>query len=335
MTKLALFRSFATLPIMSAAIVLTCLAETKAAPEEVSAADSRIQQQRDDAAGRLRVLVDGKEAFVYCYGPAVDMPYYYPVRSQGGKSMTVEHPNPYPHHRSVWFADKVRLAGQRDATFYAGLYTRKDKNDPNSPCVDRIRHVEFLEGRSSQNSAEINTAAVWEMDENRGVLDERRSMRVVALKDGHYLLDLTFTLTASYGDVTFTSDAVHYAWPYVRMNKQFSVEGGGTITNSEGGVNQKGTNGKEARWIDYSNTVDDETAGLAIFSHPDNPQPHQWLTRDYGTFGPRRPNATSGKPFTLAKGKSITQRVGIFVHQGDVKSGLVAKAFDAYIKGKF
>jgi hypothetical protein len=95
-----------------------------------------------------------------------------------------------------------------------------------------------------------------------------------------------------------------------------------------GAINQEQTNGQPANWIDYSNTVNGNTEGLAVFSHPQNPAPHKWLTRDYGTFGPRRPDDRSGVPFTLRRNESITQRVGILVHRGDVESGQVAERFE-------
>ena len=180
----------------------------------------------------------------------------------------------------------------------------------------------------------IRSKLLWEMDGDKPVLDESRELRVVALGNGEYFLDVTFTVTASYGDVAFTSDWVHYAWPYIRMCTAFSGDQGGTITNSEGGVGQDETNGKEAVWIDYSNTVEDVTEGLAIFSHPDNDQPHKWLTREYGCFGPRRIDARSGKPYTLKKGESISRRVGVLVHCGDVKAGQVAERYEAYVKGE-
>lgn len=110
--------------------------------------------------------------------------------------------------------------------------------------------------------------------------------------------------------------------------------GGGTITSSEGGINQAGTHGRVARWVDYSNTVGGRTEGLAILSHPDNGHPHKWLTRDYGCFGPRRPDARSGKRFTLEKGKSTRQRVGVLVHRGDVTAGKVADRYERYTKGE-
>jgi len=312
-------------------MVLLVVASALAAPPAV---DSRIEFRRDDAKGQMQILVDGSEALVYQYGDQVDLAHFYPVRSPGGKSMTVQHPNPYPHHRSFWFADKVRLGDGRPVEFYGALYTGASRRDPKPPFRDHIRHVEFIEGDKTKDEAKLTMKLVWEMDENKPVLDERRDMRVVALGDGQYFLDITFSLTAAHGDVTFVSDAVHYAWPYIRMNPTFSVKGGGTITSSEGGVNQKETHNQTARWIDYTNTVDDETAGLTVFSHTDNPQPHRWLTRDYGTFGTRRVDERSGKPFTVKKGESISQRVGILIHRGDVKKAQVVERYEQYIDGK-
>ena len=306
---------------------------SRAMADDTADGSPKVQLKTKDATGELRVMIDGKEAIVYQCGPKNDMVHYYPVRSPSGKSMTVQKTDPYPHHRSFWFADKVNLAGHRSVSFYSALYSKTDKDDPDAPFNDRIRHLEFVKEETDQCKATVDDRLVWEMDLGKTpVLDELRQMRVVALGDGQYFLDLTFTLTASYGDVTFSSDWVHYAWPFIRMNKQFNVQdGGGTITSSEGGVNQKETNGKPAKWMDYSCEVEGQTEGLAVFSHPDNGYPHNWLTRDYGTFGPRRIDEKSGKPFTLKKGETLQQRVGILVHRGDAKTGKVAERYQKYV----
>jgi hypothetical protein len=254
--------------------------------------------------------------------------------------MLVQHPKPpqnYPHHRSFWFGDKVQLAGKRAVSFYSPLYSRTKGTEETEDTIyyynDQVRHVRFLACESSGNIATIRTQLLWEMDTSTPVLDEIRDMRLLALGGGEYFMDVIFTVKASYGDVAFVSDAVHYAWPYIRMNRTFSVEGGGTITNSAGQINQKGTNMKEAVWVDYSSTVKGTTEGLAVFSHPDNPQPHKWLTRDYGCFGPRRIDARSGRRFTLKQGESLKRRIGVLVHSGGVKTGRVAERYQAYVQG--
>ena len=297
---------------------------------------SRIELRRDEQAGTMSCLIDGKEAFVYHYGKDVDLPHYL-LRSPSGKMMTLQQakaPHKYPHHRAVWFADTVQLAGKRKVSFYNAFYSGGTKKNPKPPFRDRIRHVGFAKDRLERDSATVGIKLLWEMDHKTPVLDETRAMRIDALAGGEYLLDITFTVTAAHGDVAFVSDAVHYAWPYVRMTPQFSVDSGGTITNSTGGVNQAGTHDKVATWMDYTNTIGGTTEGLAVFSHADNAHPHKWLTRDYGTFGPRRIAAKSGKKFVLKKGKSMQRRVGILVHNGDVKGGKVARRYEQYTSGK-
>jgi hypothetical protein len=68
-----------------------------------------IEFQPDEARGQMQIQIGGKEALVYCYGTNVDLPHFYPVRSPSGKSMTVLQTEPFPHHRSFWFADTVQL----------------------------------------------------------------------------------------------------------------------------------------------------------------------------------------------------------------------------------
>ena len=69
------------------------------------------------------------------------------------------------------------------------------------------------------------------------------------MANGEYFLDLEFTLVANYGAVTFQSDAVHYAWPFIRLNQDFNASAGGALVNSEGGRGEADTNMKIARWV--------------------------------------------------------------------------------------
>ncbi len=294
-----------------------------------------VELRRDDTAGRLQAMIDGREAFVYQYAETLDLPHYWPVNSPLGKNMLVQQTEPYPHHRSFWFADTVRLDGGREVSTYNALYTGKE-TEPKTygpPFRDHIRHIAFTGMESGEGRAVIDAQLLWEMDGRQAMLEERRHVVVQALGEGEYLLDITFTLFATGGDVEFVSDDVHYAWPYLRLQTRWSGEKGGTITASSGATGQEATNLKAALWIDYSNTVEGETAGVAVFQWPDG-QEHRWLTREYGCFGPRRPDDRSGKPFTLKKGESIAQRVGVLVHGGDVKTGRIAERYQQYVEGK-
>jgi hypothetical protein len=297
---------------------------------------SEIELRRDDESGCLHVLIDGREILVYQYIHWLDLPHYFPLNSPSGKNMLVQQTEPYPHHRASWFADTVRLNGEREVSTYNALYSGQKigQNTYGPPFRDHIRHIDFDQCEAEGSRAVIETNLLWEMDGSRPVLEEQRHLVIHALGKGEYLLDITFVLTAVFGDVEFVSDDVHYAWPYIRLHPIFSGENGGTIAADNGATGQEATNMKIALWIDYSNTVEGIEEGVALFQWPDD-QEHRWLTREYGCFGPRRPDNKSGKPFTLKKGESIRQRVGILVHRGNVKSGRVDKRYHQYIKGEW
>ena len=293
-----------------------------------------ITLQNDEAAGVLKVSIEGREALVYQYAAAHDLPHYWPLYSPSGENMLVQQTEPYPHHRSFWFADTVRLRGGRDVSTYNALYSgiQTGENTYSAPFKDRIRHLSFRRMETRAGRAVVHSESVWEMDEGQPLLTEDRHLVVFALGGREYLLDVTFRLTAEHGDIEFVSDDVHYAWPYLRVQTRYSGENGGTITSDSGAVGQEDTNMREALWIDYSNTVEGRTEGVAVFQWPDG-ETHRWLTREYGCFGPRRPDEQSGKPFTLKKGESLMQRVGVLVHKGDVRSGRVKERYEAYAAG--
>ncbi|MBM4037855.1 MAG: hypothetical protein FJ290_05010 [Planctomycetes bacterium] len=297
----------------------------------VLASAAQVELKRDDAKHQLAVLADGKVALVYNFEPESFLPYFYPLNSPSGKELTVKLvAKEFPHHRTFWFADTVQLEGEKGAaSFYNAYYSFKDGKGP------RIRHAKSTAEKAEGNAATLGMELLWELAADKPVLREVRDARFLALENGEWFLDIRFTVTAEWGDVHFRSDAAHYAWPYIRIHPQFSVrDGGGVLVNSEGGLKQAGTHGKVATWCDYTNTIEGKTEGLAFFSHAENEHPHTWLTRDYGTFGPRRADPKNGKPFTLKKGESLTMRVGVLVHNGDAKEGKVAERYEDYVKGK-
>jgi hypothetical protein len=297
---------------------------------------SNIELCRDDKAGQLHVIIEGREAFIYQYVRWLDLPHFWPMNSPSGKNMLVQQTEPYAHHRSFWFADTVRMNGKREVSTYNALYSGQKigQNVYGPPFRDHIRHIEFTRLEAQVNRAVIDGKLIWEMDGDQPVLEEERHLVIHALGKSEYLLDIIFKLTAAYGNMEFVSDDVHYAWPYLRMHPRFSGENGGTITADNGSKGQEATNMKVAQWIDYSNTIEGVTEGVTVFQWPDG-QEHRWLTREYGCFGPRRPDSLSGKSFILKKGESITQRAGILVHRGNVNSGRVSERYRQYIEGRW
>jgi len=305
----------------------------------VYAQPGEVTVDRQPEKGKLAFKINGDTALAYQYADEWAIPHLYPVRSPSGKLLTSQVPDPFPHHHSLYIADELKFEDHGAVDFYHDWQNEADSDEAPRPYKHFIDHESFAKlpaEKQADQPARTRSAVAeltWKINFDTPVLDDRRTMRVTALGEGEYLIDLKWTLTAAYGDVRVTSDWVHYGWPFVRMHPQFSGKQGGTITASDGDTGQKATNKQYAKWIDYSNTVDGKTEGLAIFIKPTGHK-HKWLTRAYGTFGPRRRDELSGTNFVLEEGDSISGHVGILIHNGDVKAGDVAERYQQYVKGK-
>ena len=286
----------------------------------------------DPDAGILRVEIDRAEAFSYRCDDQYALPHVWPLRSPGGQSMLVQHPDPYPHHRSLWIADRVQVGDGPDVDFYHCWKNYRDPEHPEQGFKSFIRHTGFEKAETAGTEAEFIATLEWVIEDDTIALRERRAFRVAALGDGEYLLDLAWTLTAADGDVKFHSDWVHYAWPYVRMDPAWSGEQGGMIEDDQGRRGQEATDGQYAEWIDYSGEVEGERAGVAVMLLP-SAEPRKWLTREYGTFGPRRIDSLSGTGFTLKQGELLEGRAAILVHRGDAAGGRVAERYHWWVEG--
>ena len=225
---------------------------------------------RDDEAGSLRFEVDGREVFTYQYGDEWAIPHIWPLRSPSGRSLLVQKTEPFPHHRSLWIVDRVQLEDGPVTDFYHEWSNLRDKEQPGLGHHSFIRHTGISDVRSGDGSAGATAELSW-IVQGEPVLDQSMHFELEDLGAGEYTLDLSWELRASYGEVEFLSDWVHYAWPYLRMDPAFSGESGGTLSDDQGREGQESTNGKYARWVDYSNDVDGIAEGLAVRLPHDRP----------------------------------------------------------------
>jgi methane monooxygenase PmoA-like len=118
----------------------------------------------------------------------------------------------------------------------------------------------------------------------------------------------------------------------VRMAKTIGVhDGGGTIRNSAGGVDEKGVHEKPARWCDYSGPITREAReGITLLDHPSNSNhPTVFHVRDDGWMGAA---FTFAAPYTLRPGTPLTLRYGLWVHAGVPAPEQIDRQFEAFAK---
>src|ERR1019366_2983809 len=113
----------------------------------------------------------------------------------------------------------------------------------------------------------------------------------------------------------------------------------GKMVNAQNKQGEKNVWGKRSEWVDYSGQIAGAPVGVAVFDHPSNPrQPTYWHARAYGLlaaniFGLHDFERDAGRDGSLSirPGQPLRFRYRVLIHPGDVNSGGVRDAYDAWI----
>jgi len=284
----------------------------------------------DDVDKKLRVEINGKLFTEYNFQD-VPRPFFYPVIGPTGvpisrhwpmKDINPDEARDHPHHKSLWFTH-----GEVNGQDFWGEGSRSGK----------IVHDKFLDVSSGAKVGVIKSANKWVAKSGEVVCTDTRTHRFYCRDDGQ-IMDFEITVHASEGKVVLGdtkegSMAIRLT-PTMRLKGKV---GKGHIVNSEGDADGS-TWGKRAKWCDYYGPVGGETAGVAIFDHPDNPKhPTWWHVRDYGLFAanPFGQHDFEKKPagigdITIPAGEGLTFKYRFYFHKGDDKQGRVAEQYREY-----
>jgi hypothetical protein len=258
---------------------------------------------------------DGQELARFSYAKDQRRPFIYPVNGPSGRSLTrmghPRDPESHSHHNSVWFShEKVG-----DVNFWGD----------NGGTIEHQRVLRFEDG---DELAYVETENAWMNKEGKRVLSDRRRVAVRTVGNREFLLLLDLELRAPDADVPLGQSA--FGLLGVRMAKTIGVhDGGGTIRNSEGGVDEAGCFRKPARWMDYSGPITANVSeGIALFDHPQNPNhPVPFHCRNDGWMGAA---LTFPGALTVAKGTPMRLRYALYVHAGQPEPGVIEEQWKAF-----
>ena len=245
---------------------------------------------------------DKKELTRLHFAPNQQRPFLYPINGPSGFTLTrMGHPHDpitHSHHNSVW----ISHAAINGLSFWA---------DSSGAHIVHQRVEKLSDGDAS---ASVETSALWRTKDGGDLLKELRKITVQPQDNGEWLLVIDLQLTPVKEAVQIGDTA--FGMLGVRMAKTIGVkDGGGTIRNSEGGVDEAGCFRNKARWVDYSGPVTNEIMeGITLLDHPGNPgHPVPFHVRDDGWMGAA---LTFGNPINLESGQSLKLRYGLYIHAG-------------------
>jgi hypothetical protein len=264
---------------------------------------------------------DGLEIARFHFGHDLRRPFVFPLVGPSGRSLTrmghPRDPESHSHHNSVW----VSHNSVNGVSFWDDRSKGKIVHQRVEKIVDEGGDV-----------AAVFAAANWVNEaDGKVLLRERRRTEVRLLDKGDYLLTIDLRLEAP-GPQPVTFGKTPFGLLGVRMAKTIGVtDGGGTIRNSEGGVDEKEVLWKRAKWVDYSGPVtNDAVEGITLMDHPSNPNhPTFFHVRNDGWMGA---SLTYDADRMIEPGKPLVLRYGLYVHAGAPPREQINGRWDAFAK---
>jgi len=295
--------------------------------------------------GVVTVTAGGRLLTRYCFGPHEPKPYLHPLMGPTDQPVTRAFPmeqvdgesRDHPHHRGVWFAwGHLRLG----AAQYVGKRPYDDLWAEHKGS-GRIVHAGFGCIQSGPVFGRIEHTCHWVRATGQKLLQERRSMTFYNVQ-GARLIDFEIALTATEDDVIF-GDSKEGMMAMRVADSMRVLAGRGTIETAAGAKaehrKQEGRVwGSRAAWCHYSGPVGQTRLGVAMFDHPSNLRhPTFWMVRSYGLFAANpfgvrafTRDRTQDGTYRLARGRTLTFRYRLMVHEGRAADAGVASQWQAY-----
>jgi hypothetical protein len=291
---------------------LCCLAGLLAVARNSAAPSLVVSAERLD--DRIIVRVSDETFTCYRFGSGQKYPYLYPVNGPvSGLSLTTESSLPYPHHRSLFFGcDRVN----------GGNYWQE--GNERGQIVSRGPRVL----KDGPEIVQIEDQCDWRQPGEAPVISDHRDIRIQVPARELRIIDFEIELSAL---TDIGIERTNHSLFSARVEPALSVKNGGTLTNAEGAVSEKGTYGVPSAWCDYSGKHCGEVEGIAIFDSPSNPWfPSRWFTRDYGFFSPTPMEWLGPEGYRLKQGQKLRLKYRVVVHGGDAGQANVRGLFEQW-----
>ncbi len=250
---------------------------------------------------RIDVFIDDNLFTSYRTPSDWKFPYLWPVIGPAsGESLTIEQGIGHPHHRSLYLAcDQVNGANY----WQEGL--ERGRTISRGPRVIETGKRVVIEDTCD-----------WVCPGQPSPIVDNRRVKITAPTECIRAMEFEY-------DFQFLTDTAimpsNHALFSAEVIPGISVQGGGLLTNTEGGKQEEETFGVPCDWCDYSGYLNGCWEGIRIYQHPRNPgYPWPFFTRDYGFFSPTPMYWLPAEGLHYKGGDKVSLKFLVLVHSGEV-----------------
>jgi type 1 glutamine amidotransferase len=252
----------------------------------------------------------------FLYDQALDIPYFHPLNTPDGQTMTWDRPPDHVWHHGLWFSWKF---------INKVNYWEVDPKTGRPAGRTTWKNVK-LTARDDHTARIAMDLAYHPVGEPTPVLTEKRTIEISAPdSDGVYVIDWMATFTAVRNvllDRTpLSGEPGGQVWGgYAGLSLRLSGNlGERQVMTSDGPVTEMPDDRYRGRHVavDYSGLLEGQPSGVAIFDHPKNPRvPTPWYIIRSAEMSFFTPAFLCYKPMSLRPGERITLRYRVLVHTG-------------------
>jgi len=250
------------------------------------------------------------------YDQALDVPYFHPLNTVDGRTMTADRPPDHVWHHGLWFSWK-----------FINKVNYWEVDPKTGRPAGRTSWSDVRVTAGDDHSARIAMALAYRpAGEEVPVLTEKRTIDISAPDvEGVYAIDWTGVFTAERAVVLDRTPLPGepdgqvwggYAGLSLRLAENLDGRQVMTVDGPVGEMTDDRYRGRHAA-VDYSGLVEGRPSGAAICDFPGNPRsPAPWYVIKSEEMSFFTPAVLCYEPMTLRPGERITLRYRVLVHPG-------------------
>jgi hypothetical protein len=268
----------------------------------------------------LTIAWNDQQVLGYHFPEGGNRPFCHPLNLPGAPPLTMNEPGDHVHHQGLWVAWKK----VNDVNFWEQPAKGADPTG-----FGKIVHQRIVSLNTTTDSASLASENAWIDWQGITHLIEHRKITVHAPSTDTMQISVGLTLRPNEREVVLDlrrgepgADGRYYSGMAIRFDNIITP---GNLLDADGRTEPMDIFGKQSRWCSFTSKhpADNETYGVAIIDHPDNPRyPTTWWVRNRENYCLIHPSPVYYEPFHLAHDESLTLQYRVVLYHGQPDAAL-------------